>query len=118
MLKEREQKTADYFGITDKVENFKSDLLKIPGVVDVEFDLDEFYDNLHQLIFLPKYDIDVAATDYFNRLRQLLHSVLEVAKNHGLSRTGDDIENYGEHFYIVCRCDWEISEQQEVNSGD
>lgn len=114
MLNEREQRTADRFGITEKVESFETDLLTIPGVVKVEFDLDGFYDNLHQLIFLPKYDIPVSAPDYFVQRRELLSSVLETAKKHGLTRTGDRIEDYGQHFYIVCNCFWETRERSRT----
>ena len=113
MLKPREQRTADYFGITEKLENFKRDLLKVPGVADVEFDLHDFYYDLKQLIFLPQFDINVSALDYFEQRRQMIAGILETAKQHGLTRTADRIEDYGTWLYFVCHCNWDIKRQPE-----
>lgn len=102
---ERTKKTAEEFGITDKLEALTSDLMQIKGVVNVEYDLDGFWDNMRQVIFLPKYDIPVEADDYFKQRSEMLKNVLETAKQHGLTRTEDSIEDYGEHFYIVTQHD-------------
>lgn len=109
-LREREQQTADAFGITYRVEELKRDLLAVDGVVDVEFDLDGFWDNMGQIIFLPKYSIPVQSEDYYQRRRVMIASILAVCTRHGLTRSGDRIEDYGEHLYIVTNCGWPVKE--------
>lgn len=104
MLRKREQATAEHFGITAKIEAFKNDLLAIDGVVDVEFDLDGFWSDIHQVIFLPKYHIPFDG--YFEIRREMIHNIVECANRHRLTRTGDLIEDYGEHLYIVTDCPW------------
>lgn len=99
MLNERNRKTAELYGILPLVEKLQSDLLDIEGVEDVDFDLDGFYDNIPYVIFLPKYNI--TGDDYFKQRRILLNRILQEAAQFGLFRTGDSIEDYGEHFYIV-----------------
>lgn len=99
MLRDRHKKTAEQFGILPLVEKLQADLLTIDGVEDVDFDLDGFWDNIPYVIFLPKYKI--TGEDYFKRRRVLLTKILQEAENNGLLRTGDRIEDYGEHFYIV-----------------
>lgn len=107
-LRDREQRTADAFGITYRVEELKRDLLAVDGVVDVEFDLDGFWDNMGQVIFLPKYSIPVQLEDYYQRRRAMIIRILEVCAKHGLKRSGDRIEDYGEHLYIVTNCGWPV----------
>lgn len=99
MLNERNRKTAKEHGILPLVEKLQADLMKIEGVEDVDFDLDGFWDNIPYVIFLPKYKI--TGDDYNKRRRILLTKILQEAGNNGLFRTGDSIEDYGEHFYIV-----------------
>lgn len=103
-MKERTLNTAKQFSILDKVEKLESELLSIKGVIEVDFDLDGFYDNLEQVIFLTKYDISVEEENYFELKRQLLTEVLRVAEENGLKRTGDRIEDYGEWYYFVTSC--------------
>ena len=102
-MRERERKTAQQFNILDKVEKLEKDLLTIDRVMEVEFDLDGFYDNMNQVIFLTKYDIPADTEDYFNKRKKLIADVIKIAHNHGLTRTEDRIEDYGEHFYFVMR---------------
>lgn len=99
MLNERNRKTAELYGILPLVEKLQANLMAIEGVEDVDFDLDGFYDNIPYVIFLPKYSI--AGDDYNKRRMTLLTKILYEAANIGLFRTGDSIEDYGEHFYIV-----------------
>lgn len=99
MLNERNRKTAELYGILPLVEKLQADLMKIEGVEDVDFDLDGFWDNIPYVIFLPKYNI--TGDNYNERRRILLTKILQEAANNGLFRTGDSIEDYGEHFYIV-----------------
>ena len=91
-----------------RVEELKRDLLAVDGVVDVEFDLDGFWDNMGQVIFLPKYSIPVHSEDYYQRRRAMIVRILEVCAKHGLKRSGDRIEDYGEHLYIVTNCGWPV----------
>lgn len=99
MLNERNRRTAEHHGILPLVEKLQADLLAIEGVEDVDFDLDGFWDNIPYVIFLPKYKI--TGDDYFKRRRVLLTKILYEAESNGLFRTGDCIEDYGQHYYIV-----------------
>lgn len=101
MLNERNRKTAEHYGLLPLVEKLQTNLMAIEGVEDVDFDLDGFWDNIPYVIFLPKYNI--AGDDYFKRQRVLLTKILYEAENLGLFRTGDSIEDYGQHFYIVTK---------------
>lgn len=103
-MKERTLNTANRFVILDKVEKLERQLLEIDGVVEVDFDLDGFYDDSNQVIFLTKYDIPVTLENYYEVRKQLINNVLKVAKNNGLNRTEDRIEDYGEWFYFVTTC--------------
>lgn len=99
MLNERNRRTAEQYGILPLIEKLQADLMAIEGVEDVDFDLDGFWSNIPYVIFLPKYNI--SGDDYFKRRRILLTKILYEAEINGLFRTGDSIEDYGEHFYIV-----------------
>ena len=99
MLNEINRRTAEQHGILPLIEKLQADLLAIEGVEDVDFDLDGFWSNIPYVIFLPKYNI--SGDDYFKQRRILLNRILQEAAKFGLFRTGDSIEDYGEHFYIV-----------------
>ena len=99
MLNERNRRTAEQHGILPLIEKLQADLMAIEGVEDVDFDLDGFWSNIPYVIFLPKYNI--TGDDYFKQRRILLNRILQEAAKFGLFRTGDSIEDYGEHFYIV-----------------
>lgn len=103
-MRNREMKTAKEFNIINNVENLKNKLLQVNRVTEVEFDLDGFYDNMNQVIFLTKYDIPVNIENYFDERKQLINEVINIANNNGLNRTEDRIEDYGEHFYFVMKC--------------
>lgn len=113
-MRNRDKRTAERFGVLDKVENLERDLLTIPGVVEVEYDLDGFYDDMRQVIVLTKYCVPMNDYDYFQKRSDILHNVVAIAARHGLSRTGDGIEDYGEHFYFVFSCDWQTREGETV----
>lgn len=99
MLNERNRKTAETYGILPLIEELQTSLMALEGVEDVDFDLDGFWDNIPYVILLPKYKI--SGDDYFKRMRALLTKILYEAESLGLFRTGDSIEDYGQHFYIV-----------------
>lgn len=103
MLREREQRTADYFSITEQIEKLKNDLLTVQGVTSVEFDLNGFLNNLNQVIILTGYEIPF--DNYFPARKRMLSNILYVAAAYGLTRTEDRIEDYGAHFYFVFSCD-------------
>lgn len=93
--------TAARFGIAEQCAALERDLLAIPGAVEVEFDLDGFYDHMEAVILLVKFDIPVENRHYFRDLTALRQGVIDTAAKHGLTRTPDTIENYGEHLYFV-----------------
>ena len=103
-MREGTIKTAAQFGILDRMQEFEKDLLKIEGISEVDFDIDGFWDNIYQVILIPKYSIPVSVSDYYNRRRKQLNEILEVCKKHDLKSSGDTIEDYGEHWYIVRKC--------------
>lgn len=104
MLREHERETAEHFGILDSIEKLRSDLMDIDGVIDVDFDLDGFWSDIHQVIFLPKYLLPLDG--YYAARNEMVRNILECAGRHGLTRTGDPIEDYGNHLYFVTDCPW------------
>lgn len=108
VLDNRTKKTAEKFKIYDKVIKLKRNILQLQYAKSVIFDLDEFYDNLNQVIFVVGYDIDVRFKNYFEIRKNFIEKIIEVAKQAGLTRTQDQIEDYGAHFYFVFKCnnDW------------
>ena len=105
MLKDREKRTAEKYNIMENVEKLQKEFLQIDGITEIDFDLDGFYDNMHQVIVLTKYDIPVTLENYFEVRRELKNNVIKVAKENGLSRTEDAIEDYGTWFYFVFKHD-------------
>lgn len=103
MLNERNRRTADLYGITERVEKLQRELLQIEGVKDVDFDLSGFLSDIPYVIFLPEYNIPVTLEDYFERRKALLNEAVRVAEENGMKRTDDRIEDMGQHFYIVTR---------------
>lgn len=103
MLNKRDRRTANLYGITERVEKLQRELLQIEGVEDVDFDLSGFLDDIPYVIFLPKYNIPVTLEDYFERRRALLDEAIRIASENGMTRTEDRIEDMGQHFYIVTR---------------
>lgn len=102
-MKEREYKTAIEFNILDMVEKLQNELLQVDGVTEVEFDLSGFYDDLNEVIILTKYSICDTET-YYQKRKELKEQVVSVAEGNFLTRTSDNIEDYGEHFYFVFHC--------------
>lgn len=91
---------AERYGITPKCESLERDLLKITGATSVEFDLNGFLDNMHEVIVLIGYD--------FHKIKGKVRFAVEVINTaylHGLEKSGDRIEDYGEHLYFVFNCD-------------
>lgn len=101
MLRDREKRTAEKYNIMENVEKLQKELLQIDGLTEIDYDLDGFYDNMHQVIVHTKYDIPVTLENYFEVRRELINKVIKVAYKNGLSRTEDVIENYGTWFSFV-----------------
>jgi len=105
-MKNKQYIIAREFNIFDRIQKLENEFLQVKGVVEVEFDLYGFYDNMNQVIFLTKYEIN-DNQDYFKTRKELINNVLTVANNNGLTITEDTIEDYGTSFYFVTRCNKE-----------
>jgi hypothetical protein len=103
MYDKRAESRAAAFGIPDRMQALENALLKIEGISDIDFDIDN-YDELPHVILIPRYRVDPAREDYFQARREQRGQILEVCAAHDLYPTGDVIEDYGEHWYIVRRC--------------
>lgn len=109
MLDERQRKTSEQFGLTEKIEKLQRELLEIEYIEDVDFDLDGFYDNLNEVIFLTKYNIPVSLR------RKMVEEILETAARNGLKRTEDRIEDYGTWLYFVTKYQTPPDSRKERN---
>lgn len=91
---------AERYGIAEKCVSFERDLLGIDGVTGVEFDLNGFLDGIHQVIVLVRYD--------YRKIRSTWSVAGKVVEKallyHDLNDSGDLIEDYGEHLYLVFNC--------------
>lgn len=101
---------AQRHGILGRLHALENDLLPIVGVTSIDFDISGFEDDVHQVVILAGYDIPVTAHKYYELRSRMLGSIIMTALNHGLNQSGDGIEDYGTHFYIVRNCDdaWKI----------
>ena len=111
MLDERQRKTAERFGLTEKIEKLQRELLEIEYIEDVDFDLDGFYDNMNEVIFLTKYNIPVSAENYYELRFKMIREILETAYENNLKRTEDRIEDYGTWLYFVTEYKTERNEK-------
>lgn len=101
MKDNRHAQTAERYGIRERLEALETDLLTINGVSSVEFDLDSIPDRIPYIIMLIGYGIDPRREDYFPARSAMLARIVETCNTHDLHSTGDRIEDYGEHYYIV-----------------
>ena len=118
-MRERDRETANHFGILERVEDLERDIKKVNHVSNVDFDLDGFWSDIHQVIIIPQYDIPVSDPNYYDVRRKMLQQIIDVANSFGLCDSGDRIEDYGEHLYIVRDCDstWKKNLQTEKQQG-
>lgn len=100
-MKQEIIKTAKHFGIYEKLQSLETDLLKIPNVKNIDFDLNGLYDNIHQIIFLAEYDIVRKGATYYTEQQKLVRDIEQTATTHHLYATGDSIEDYGTSLYFV-----------------
>jgi len=103
MYDKRAERQAAEFGILDKMQQLEADLLKIEGVSDIDFDIDN-YDEIPQVILIPRYSVPNGPGNWYKRRAIQLARIVQVCENHGLLNSGDRIEDYGEHWYIVRNC--------------
>ena len=104
MYDKQSEQQAMRFGILDRMQELEDDLMKVEGIVNVEFDIRD-YCEIREVILIPKYHIDFHRDDYFAARRKQLQDIAAVCLSHGLRPSGDRIEDYGEHWYIVRTCD-------------
>lgn len=104
-MDEKSRRIAEKNGILDRVQALEAQLLKNRFVPELEFDLRGFQEHGDSIILIPRYDIPVSLPDYYAVRRDVLNSILKTAYSFGLKHSGDRIEDYGEHFYIVRNCD-------------
>lgn len=97
------ERFAKQMGILDLMESLEDDLLKIDGVSEIEFDIR--YYNGDYVILIPRYYINPDCDGYFDTKINQLSEILKTCCAHGLLPTDDRIEDYGEHWYIVRKCD-------------
>ena len=91
---------ARRYGIVEKCALLESDLLGIYGVTSVEFDLNGFLDGIHQVIALVGYD--------YHKIRSAWSVAGKIVEKallyHDLNDSGDLIQDYEEHLYLVFNC--------------
>ena len=106
-MRNHDKQTANRFGILDRLTAFEQALLTIPGVTgsDVDMDLNGWYDSIRQVIIIPGYHIPATVPDWFKVRAATIQRINAIAAAHGLHRTGDPLEDYGAHLYIVYACD-------------
>lgn len=142
-MNERNRKTAEHFGLLHRLTALESELLQIPGVVHDNHDdgcylgVDNFEDIPHVCACIafsfppfvePKYnEADTireriekfsAASETHSKLRtDCLNSIIETCRRHGLTRTEDQIEDYGAHWHIVFKAYGWKREVEERSTG-
>lgn len=98
------RRTAEKFGILERIEKLEENLLSIENVTEVIFDIDGFYDDLNEVVFLTKYDIPSYDGKYFETKVDIIKKVFEIVEANDLTKTEDPIEDYGAHLYFVTAC--------------
>lgn len=109
-MRKRVIKTAEKFEILERCKAFERDLLQIRDIVPdasdggIPFDLNGLLSGIFQIIIVPKYSISADRDDYWEARQALKENVIALAKTYDLHRSGDCIEDQGEHFYFVFNC--------------
>lgn len=116
-MTKRDIDTATRFGFFCWLQSFEAELLKIQDVVNIDYDLNGFFSDIHQVICIIKYDIRPIRTDYFDARTKLKKSVIRAANAFDLYKTSDLIEDYGEHFYFVFGCTGAWKQKNTVSSA-
>lgn len=98
-MNDQTTRLAERYGIAEKCASLERDLLGINGATSVEFDLNGLLDGIRQVIVLVGYDFHIVT-----RKLRFAVDVVNTAYLHGLEESGDRIEDYGEHLYLVFNC--------------
>lgn len=102
MLNTTDRRIAEKAGILPKIEKLHGDLLRIPGVPDIDYDLRGYLDDIREVIILPRYEIDTGA-EYWKEKARIICDIFDTWDANGLRRTGDRIEDDGNCYYIVLK---------------
>ena len=103
-MTQRDIETATRFGFLDWLRSYDEELMKIPDIEKVEYDLDGFFSDIYQVVCIVKYDIGLLRDDYWDARSKLKQSVMNTASSFNLYKTVDKIEDMGQHFYFVFGC--------------
>lgn len=103
MFDKNAEKRAEALGIAEKMRALENDLLQIEGISDIDFDIDNF-DEIPLVILIPRYKVPDGHGYWFSRRAAQLAQIVAVCEKHDLYNSGDRIEDYGEHWYIVRAC--------------
>ena len=97
------KRIAHIYGLTDRIEALEKALLSVKGVTEVTFDLTGYFDNIYQVIVIAKYNLDYSEgiSDAYNEHSRIQKELVKAARLNQLTRTEDELEDMGEHFYIV-----------------
>lgn len=102
------EKYAIRYGILDRMEALERDLMKLSGIVHVEYDIRDYGDpglwKYPQIILILKYDLPASSETYFEDKRRQIENICGVCLFHDLHYSGDRIEDMGAHWYIVRSC--------------
>lgn len=117
-MRTRDIKIAERLGILERLKAFEADLLKIKDIEyeefsdGINFDLTPLLSVISQVIIIPKYNIGADRDDYWEARDNLRATVVGLAKQYDLHKSGDRIEDYGVHFYFVFNCgsSWNLPE--------
>lgn len=112
-MKENEICMADRFGITERCKKLEQEILALPGATSVEYDLNGWLDNIHQVIILVGYNWKQCSS-----WQHLAVQVCQTAEQNALAISGDSIEDYGEHLYFVFDCKPEWMQSQKPAGTD
>lgn len=104
----KEISIANRFGITERCKKLEQEILALPGATSVEYDLNGWLDNIHQVIILVGYNWKQCSS-----WQHLAVQVCQTAEQNALAVSGDRIEDYGEHLYFVFDCKPEWMQNQE-----
>ena len=99
-------RTAQRFGVLDRIQKLEQELSGIACVRKVEFDLNPFESHSWQVIFLLEYDVplNLPNEEYWNARAKIKEDAVEISRRNDLLNSGDRIEDMGRHFYFVRNC--------------
>lgn len=109
-MKQREILIAEQCGKLDRLKEFEGKILLIQNIVfdssadGVSMDLNGWIDKISQVIICPKYHIKEIGMDYIKRQQIIIRDLMLLGREYDLKPSGDSIEDYGEHIYMIFNC--------------